>query len=324
MKKFFLIDVNSSIHAQRIMSLANKLGHKMEFFKYDYVPDDPDAILVLATIDEIPEHILNRSNYKVGLSWAYDLYRIFPNQDVKFIRRANLERLDHLIVDCKHVAEIALTYGYPRSKVMIFPYGVDLDSFKYRPQPNRENNGTIHFYTNRSWEKAYGIETVLEAFNMAYASGLNFVLKLAGDGGLREVLMHQYESLFNSNYFEYLGEVSSSENRNYLNSSDFFVSASTADGFSVSILESMATGLPVIVSDIEPNKELVRDNVDGFLFLCSNPSKLCDKLFFVEKIHKDQRLLRSITDSSRKRIEAIADLRLNLNSALNHLYESTA
>jgi hypothetical protein len=72
-KKFFFLDIEKSIHVKRFVSAANKLGYKMDYYNYDNVPKDSDAIFVLGTIDQIPEEILSSPNFKVGISWAYDL-----------------------------------------------------------------------------------------------------------------------------------------------------------------------------------------------------------------------------------------------------------
>jgi glycosyltransferase involved in cell wall biosynthesis len=47
---------------------------------------------------------------------------------------------------------------------------------------------------------------------------------------------------------------------------DLYLSASHTDGSSVSLLEAMASGCPVVVSDIPGNREWVRSGVNGWLF----------------------------------------------------------
>jgi len=153
---------------------------------------------------------------------------------------------------------------------------------------------------------------------------LEFTLKLAGDGQLRIGLMHEYRKFFDSSCFEYVGEVTELENRHHLELSDFYVSASLYDGFSVSILESMAIGVPVIASDIEPNKDLIRDNEDGFLFSSGNSFDLSNKLFAATNIYENQDEIRSLSESAREKIEIQADFLKNLGSALSNLYDDLA
>lgn len=295
----------------------------MDFFKYDEVAPHPDVVLILGTIDRIPERILNLPNFKVGLSWAYDLYRD-TSDHVSCSRSRSLAKLDRLIVDCDYVARLAVAKGFPESRIINFPYGVDLDSYRLRSHLKPRKTGQVTFYTNRTWRQEYGIKILLEGFRLAQADGLEFTLKLAGDGQLRIGLMHEYRKFFDSSCFEYVGEVTELENRHHLELSDFYVSASLYDGFSVSILESMAIGVPVIASDIEPNKDLIRDNEDGFLFSSGNSFDLSNKLFAATNIYENQDEIRSLSESAREKIEIQADFLKNLGSALSNLYDDLA
>ena len=59
---------------------------------------------------------------------------------------------------------------------------------------------------------------------------------------------------------------------------DLFVSPSHSDGSSVSLLEAMACGRPVLVSDIPSNKEWVAPGETGDLFIDGDPQSLSDKI----------------------------------------------
>jgi glycosyltransferase involved in cell wall biosynthesis len=57
----------------------------------------------------------------------------------------------------------------------------------------------------------------------------------------------------------------------YLRAGDYFISASCAEGLPNAVLEAMACGLPVLLSDIEPHKEIINmANASGFYYMQDN------------------------------------------------------
>ena len=56
--------------------------------------------------------------------------------------------------------------------------------------------------------------------------------------------------------------------------SDAFILTSVSDAASLTLLEAMATALPVIVTNVGGNPEIVRDRIDGFLVPSQNISAI--------------------------------------------------
>ncbi len=59
---------------------------------------------------------------------------------------------------------------------------------------------------------------------------------------------------------------------------DLFVLPSRAEGISNTILEAMATGLPVVATHVGGNGELVRDGVSGYLVPPADPARLAEAM----------------------------------------------
>jgi glycosyltransferase involved in cell wall biosynthesis len=69
----------------------------------------------------------------------------------------------------------------------------------------------------------------------------------------------------------------------YLFSADIFVMPSHFEGLSNSVLEAMACGIPVIVTRVTGNKELVKDGFNGLLVEPRNTEQLTEVLAYLIK-----------------------------------------
>jgi glycosyltransferase involved in cell wall biosynthesis len=63
-----------------------------------------------------------------------------------------------------------------------------------------------------------------------------------------------------------------------LKAGDVFALVSRLEGFSVSLAEAMATGLPCVVSDIPANRQLVESGVHGDVVPLADSQKLADQI----------------------------------------------
>jgi glycosyltransferase involved in cell wall biosynthesis len=63
-----------------------------------------------------------------------------------------------------------------------------------------------------------------------------------------------------------------------LSALDIFVSPSLWEGLSISILEAMATGLPIVATNIAPNMELIEHEVSGLLVATKSPIQVAEAI----------------------------------------------
>lgn len=116
-------------------------------------------------------------------------------------------------------------------------------------------------------------EVVIDGFlNMDKSSeSLLFIL---GDGPLMkncEEMVKKYKNVI------LLGSINNVNQ--YLQASDYFISASTSEGLPNTVLEALSVGLPVCLSDIDPHEEILNQNKEcGILFKVNNRTDLSKKL----------------------------------------------
>ena len=240
----------------------------------------------------------------VSMSWGYDLLR---DADRSWLwQKATQYTLRHsmrLIADCRTVFDKAHDLGMQTEKIVTFPWGVDLDKFnpgKY--PPTDEDQYTL--LSTRSWEPIYGVDILAQAFVKAANQDQGLRLLLLGNGSQSSYL----QEIFNrGGVMErvYLpGQVSQSDLPRYYQMADLYISASHIDGSSVSLMEALACGRPVLVSDIPGNREWVEPGNNGWWFKDGDSDDLAEKILMAVDSRQD---LSRMGFAARRKAEERAD-----------------
>lgn len=198
----------------------------------------------------------------VSMSWGSDLLKDADRDwKMRFATRYTLRHSTVLVGDCDAVRRKAVEFGFPAGRVVLFPWGVDLQRFSPgEPAGLRQRLGWEDAFvvlSLRSWEPLYGVDVVVKAFCQAAEREPRLRLMLLGGGSqagvLRQLLVQH--GLLDRVYFG--GHISGDELPAFYRTADLYVSASHSDGSSVSLMEALACGLPVLVSDIPGNREWI-------------------------------------------------------------------
>lgn len=110
------------------------------------------------------------------------------------------------------------------------------------------------------------------------------ILIFLGDGFLKEecnVLINE------SNNIRLMGNVDNV--KEYLQGSDYFVSASLSEGLPNTVIEAMACGLPCVLSNIAPHEEILKINDGaGIIFKQKNLEDLIEKIYKIENSNYEE------------------------------------
>jgi len=109
-----------------------------------------------------------------------------------------------------------------------------------------------------------GFDVLLRAAARLLDQGVDFRLKLAGDGPQMGALRQLSDSLGLCDRVEFVGWVA--DPGAFLKTIDLFVVPSRYESFGLAVIEAMAAGVPVVTSDIEGPCEILKGGALGTVF----------------------------------------------------------
>lgn len=147
-------------------------------------------------------------------------------------------------------------------EIRIIPNGVDTDKFKPVPEKDKFKQFTVTAGGTVMGPKK-GLEYLMEGFAIFHNKHPESRLLLFGSGVLENKLRQMASDLGIKSSVEFAGRVSHDELARQLPRCHVMCLPSLAEGMSNAVLETMACGLPVILTEVGSNKDLVINN--GFL-----------------------------------------------------------
>ena len=191
------------------------------------------------------------------------------------------------------------TFGVAEPKIRVVYWGVNSDRFK--PGIRRDSSETRILYVGHH-ERRKGLIYLLEAVAILRRQGIPVRLTTAGGGQQLAELRRVANDLGIGELVTFLGHLPDPDDEKLpqlYSQADVFVFPSLAEGFGFVLVEAMASGLPVVASDISAIPEVVGDA--GVLFPARNPEALAEIL---RELAEDPRRRTELGARGRDRVES--------------------
>jgi glycosyltransferase involved in cell wall biosynthesis len=208
----------------------------------------------------------------VTVSWGTDLLvDADATDESRAVTRYALDNSAAVFGDCLAVRQAVHRHSsIPDDRIVTFPWGIDLALFTPGPTSLtlRSDLGwgdNEVFISTRSWEPLYAVDVLVRAFSMVRDSRPSTRLILLGDGSMETAVRRMIADRGLTDFVHAPGRASYEMLPDFFRAADAYVSAAVSDGTSISLLEAMACGLPVVVSNSFGNLEWVREGVNGAL-----------------------------------------------------------
>lgn len=259
-------------------------------------------------------------------TWGSDVLLIPKTSAIlRFITAYTIRRSAMVYSDSNVVRnEVMAIGGVPKERTVVFPQlGVDVSRFNpaaANDEFRREMGyaaGDIVIICTRSFEKKYNIIGLVEAVDeLRRLTNAPFKVLLIGRGETHDQITQAVTRLGLEAYIKIVGYVRNDLLPGYLASSDISASPSLTDGTPLSLLEAMACGLPLVMTDVASYHDWVVDGENGFLVPIGDAKMMAARLCHLVE---DVGLRRRMGTLNRQVAEERADIKKNY-FRLEHVY----
>jgi glycosyltransferase involved in cell wall biosynthesis len=214
----------------------------------------------------------------------------------RLLNRWTVRLATHVVAVSDRVAAYAAReYRIPPDRLTTIWNGVDLDHF--RPvRRGRDAEGLAIIGCTARLHAKNDHATLLRAFAQVSAGWPGARLLVVGRGPEEARLRTLAAALGIPARVHFVGE--QADVAPYLQQMDLYVQASVAEGMPNSVLEAMASGLPVVATSVGGTPELVVDGETGLLVPPGDPAALADA---VERLLTDRQLADAFGRAGRAR-----------------------
>jgi glycosyltransferase involved in cell wall biosynthesis len=146
---------------------------------------------------------------------------------------------------------------------------------------------------------------LLQGFVEAHKNDPSLRLLLVGAGSQDESILNFVRAHNLERKIVLAGPQPAEDLPKWFRAADVYISCAKSDGTSISLLEAMATGLPVIVTDIPSNREWVDEPDNGWLAQAGSAKSVAKKMGCAVRLTLTER--RKISDNNRRIVSERAD-----------------
>lgn len=137
--------------------------------------------------------------------------------------------------------------------------------------------------------------------NLNKNSSKKFILKIAGDGDYKKIISEHAQRLNISENIEFLGWIDNK--KQFFNQIDIFALPSDNETFGLVILEAFNHHVPVIASDTDGAKEIIRHEQEGLLINLKPESQFIDNISrAINHLTENPEQARKITVNAHQRL----------------------
>lgn len=201
--------------------------------------------------------------------------KYIANYERKYLfKRYKINKSTHFIAISKDTENYFQKYGGDMPKTKI-ENAIDYKRFK-KKSINKHTEENLELISVGSLNQNKNHQFLVQVLALIVSKNQKVRLSLAGDGVEKDSLVNLASKLNVLPNIVFLGKVEQIEN--YYAESYLYVHAAKSEAFGLTLVEAMATGLPVITLDGKGNRDLIEEGKNGYMINVENPQLFADKI----------------------------------------------
>ncbi len=263
---------------------------------------DPTFILIQSISLGIPGYLAKKLFRYPYIVWARGTDVNSPDWLTRICTKMILKNADSVI---------ALTENMKRKmenncsrNIHVIPNGIDFEKFQglskelIRKKFSFASNDLILIYVGR-FRKEKGHIYLIESMRHIKQEINEVRLILCGDGPEEEEMRNLVKKFGLEGTVQFFGKVTNERIPEFLAAADIFILPSLTEGFPNVLLEAMASGLPIITTDVDGVSEIIQEGNNGYIIPPRSPEKIAEAVI---NLSHNTVLLKKLSDNNLQKI----------------------
>jgi len=251
----------------------------------------------------------------------YWLRENFKNPVFNFFGKWLIKRADGIRAVSSGIKQKLIHYGLPENKIWVVPAPVFLNKFS-RSSPEKVNDirqkyslpeGRTTLFVGYL-TKAKNIANLLNAAKIITQRYADARFLICGEGEERKSLEHLSQELGIEDNVIFTGQIPYDELPDYYYVCDIFVLPSSHESFGLVLLEAGMAGKPVVATDLTGPRDIVVDQVTGFLVPPQRPEALAAR---ISTLMEQPELARQLGENARRHIASNFDTETGIKKVID-------
>lgn len=215
--------------------------------------------------------------------WYSLAVQLFKRPFIKYEKMLFSKSIAFIAISGAIRGELIKHYQINPGEINIIRNSIDTKNYKSVGRKNQKNNKEFTILTICRLVYRKGILDLIEAAKILCRDNPDIIFNIIGEGPLKKTLQKKIKEYHLENNIILKGMIPNNLIKNYIQAASVFVIPSYYEGLPIVLLEALASGKPVVGTNIAGINEIIEDGKNGLLVQKNNPVMLAKTILTLFK-----------------------------------------